>query len=556
MKVLGISFTGLHDSGIAYVEDGKLVFAIEEERITRIKHDNGFPARSISYLFDKFNLRPENLDFVVFSWPSPMKSAIDEINHLFKVSFGKEMFPYMLKGIVEKLWIKGGVRKFMNMFGNSRFLFLPHHLAHAISGFALSGMDNATIVVVDGKGSFEATSIWHGSNGKIYPVKIIRYPDSLGLLYAKFTTYLGFVPLSDEWKVMGLSAYGERMLDFSPFISFDRFPYRIHYKNLDPHNIFKVDTIAKILGHTPNTDKVHIDKFYRDVAFSLQRNVEKAMLNVVKMGFALTGNRNLVMAGGVVLNSRANGVIVEELNPEKIFIQPAAGDDGTAIGAAYYPYLLFEGRLPVSEMKSAYLGSWFEPDEIEEVLKRYKLKYRRMRNREKEIAQLLAEGNIIGLFQGRMEFGPRALGNRSILADPRKEEMKDRVNNSVKFREFWRPFAPSIMEEYYYEFFDVSHPSPFMILTFKVKENQRRRIPAVVHVDGTSRPQSVNKEVNQRYWNILNEFYRITGVPVLLNTSFNLKGEPIVNTPTDAIRTFYSSGLDYLVLEDFIIGKR
>ncbi len=554
MKILGISYSGEHDTACALSIDGELIFAISEERLTRKKHDSSFPLNAIKETLKFVNLKPEDIDYVCIAWSHPLKQLFFDLKLTLKNNLLPKAFLYTSYSRLHHLWIKGGFKRYEEYFGKSKFLFCDHHLAHAISAYVYSPFNEATILVIDGRGAFEATSIWYAKDGKIEPVEIIKFPNSLGLFYAKFTKYLGFKPLSDEWKVMGLAPYGKEGIDLKEFITNEKVPYKVHWKKFFGKGLSDVSGIERVFG-PQRRENEEINEKHKDIAFAVQRETEKAMLNLAKYAVEKTGCKNLCLAGGVALNCKANGLIANSDFIENIFVQPAASDEGASLGACFYPYLLVDKRLPKFELRHLYLGPSYE-DEVENILKKYKLPHEKLGNPEKVIAELIADGKIVGLFKGRMEFGPRALGARSILADPRKQEMKDKVNNSVKYREWWRPFAPSILEEYYYEYLDAKHLSPFMILSFPVKKDKRNKIPAVTHVDGSARPQSVNKKINPFYWNVINEFYRKTNIPVVLNTSFNLKGEPIVCSPFDAIRTFYTSGLDALILENFLIIKK
>lgn len=552
MKTLGIS-CGLHDSAACLVRDGEILFASAEERYTRKTHDAAFPRATIGEALQRAGLRGHALDAVAFGWSTPFRSALYSAKDYLRTG-GFGLFPHGIKQLSETFWHKFGLREFRSSFGPVRSMYLDHHLAHALSSYAVSGFDEATVLVVDGRGAFEASSIWHAQHGRIEPVEIIQWPNSLGLFYQKFTAYLGFVPLSDEWKVMGLAAYGNEGIDLSPFIDVASAPYRIAVDRLYGRELWDIRGIEAVLGPRRKPDEP-ITQRHKDIAFATQKMCEEAMLGLTRYAISKTRSGNLCLAGGVALNCKANGLLANLPEVSGIFVQPAASDDGTALGAALYPYLLLEGKVPLKPMQHAYLGSSFTAEEIEQELIKYKLKYERPSNPERTIAEYLAAGKILGRFNGRMEFGPRALGNRSILADPRVEEMKDKVNNSVKYREVWRPFAPSMLVEKYDEFFDAKAISPFMILSFPVREEKKDVIPAATHVDGTARPQTVDKRFNESYWNIIDNFYQITGVPVVVNTSFNLKGEPIVRTPYDAIRTFFTSGLDVLALGDFLVYK-
>jgi carbamoyltransferase len=312
--------------------------------------------------------------------------------------------------------------------------------------------------------------------------------------------------------------------------------------------------MASLLG-SPRVPESDISDCHKNIAYAVQEACEISMMSVVRMAVEKTGNRNVCLAGGVALNSKANGKIVAAGLVDKFFVQPAASDDGVALGAALAPYLDSGGKLPNKPMRHVYLGPSFDDDAIEPVLRTYKLRYTRLSDVAVASAELLSQGKILGWFQGRMEFGPRALGSRSILADPRDPEMNAKVNNAVKFREWWRPFAPSFKKEAAGDYLESARDSPFMILTAQVRPEKRSVIPSVTHVDGSARPQTVEKEINLLYWRLINEFEKRTGVPVIMNTSFNLRGEAIVHTPTDAVRTFFSSGMDVLVIGSFLVEK-
>jgi carbamoyltransferase len=353
---------------------------------------------------------------------------------------------------------------------------------------------------------------------------------------------------------MGLAPYGEPGVNLDAFIDPEAAPYRVKARRLFGNGNGSFSSVTPLLGAAREPES-EIEARHKDIAYAVQDACELAMMSVVRMGVEKTRSRNLCLAGGVALNSKGNGRIAASGLVDKIFVQPAASDDGVALGAALAPYLDNNGRLPNKAMRHAYLGPAFDDPAIETALRTYKLAYTRLDDPAATAAELLSQSKILGWFQGRMEFGPRALGSRSILADARDPEMNAKVNNAVKFREWWRPFAPSLKKEAASEYLESATDSPFMILTAQVRPEKRAVIPSVTHVDGSARPQTVEKEINPLYWRLLDEFEKRTGVPVIMNTSFNLRGEAIVHTPTDAVRTFFSSGMDALVIGSFLVEK-
>lgn len=548
----------MHDSSACIVRDGELLFAVAEERLSRVKHDSAFPRLAIQACLEFAGVQAQQLDEVCFGWPRAGAAYQHDLKNL---ASGKMPLNYL--GVLNStlhflsMWHQqAGAKRFAQSFGpaKARMRFVDHHLAHAISAYAYSGFADAAVVVMDGRGAWEATSIWHGRDGRLEHVLTIPFPDSVGYFFSEFTEYLGFQRNSDEWKVMGLAPYGQPGVDLSAFIDPQANPYRVHTKKLVAPGAQPFAEMIRLLGPAREAES-EITERHKNVAFAAQEACEIAMMSVVRMAMQKAGSRNLCMAGGVALNSKANGKIAASGMVDNFFVQPAASDDGVALGAALAPYLDDHGKLPNRAMRHAYLGASFDDAAIEPVLQTYKLRYRRLDDVAASVAELLAQGKIIGWFQGRMEFGPRALGSRSILADPRDPEMNAKVNNAVKFREWWRPFAPSFKKEAAGEFLESATDSPFMILTAQVRPEKRAVIPSVTHVDGSARPQTVEREINPLYWRLIDEFGRRTGVPVIMNTSFNLRGEAIVHTPTDAVRTFFSSGMDALSIGSFLVEK-
>ena len=557
MITLGLNYSQMHDSSACLVRDGQLLFAVAEERISRVKHDARFPALAVQACLNFSKLLPNQVDEVCVGWQAPGAGY----RHDLKL-FATGQWPVTYLNVLNStrnfasMWHqRGGENPFTRQFGpaKARFRFVDHHLAHALSAYSYSGFDDSAIVVMDGRGAWEATSIWHGNNGRVEHVQTINWPNSLGLFYAQFTGFLGFTPNADEWKVMGLAPYGQPGVDLSAFIDPHAAPYKVHANRL-VSNGAEYSGWPVSLGK-PREPESEISDLHKNIAFAVQDMCEEAMMSVVKLALEKTRSKNLCLAGGVALNSKANGKIVASGIIGKIFVQPAASDDGVALGAALTPFLDGGQRLPLEPMRHVYLGPIFDDDAIEIALKMYKIRASRLADPSATAAEYLSQGKILGWYQGRMEFGPRALGSRSIIADPRDPEMNAKVNNAVKFREWWRPFAPSFKKEAAPEYLESAYDSPFMILTAQVRPEKRAVIPSVTHVDGSARPQTVEKEINPLFYRLIDEFGKRTGVPVIMNTSFNLRGEAIVHTPTDAIRTFFSSGMDALVLGSFLVEK-
>lgn len=556
MITLGINYSQMHDSSACIVRDGELLFAVAEERISRLKHDARFPQLAVQACLDFAKISAAQVDEICFGW----QNAGPVYRHdLALYATGRWPLNYLnvlnsTRHFLSMWHQQSGANPFQRSFGptRARTRFVDHHFAHALSAYAYSGFDDSAVVVMDGRGAWEGTSIWHGHGGRLDHVLTINYPDSIGLFYSEFTGYLGFVRNSDEWKVMGLAPYGKPGVDLGKFIDVGAVPPRVHYRQLVTNEMFA--NMVPLLG-PPRVPESEISDHHKDIAFAVQDACEHAMMSIAKLALQKTGSRNLCMAGGVALNSKANGKIAASGMLQEFFVQPAASDDGVALGAALAPYLDSNGKLPSKPMRHGYWGPSFDDAAIESTLNTYKIRHTRVSDPASTAAQLLSNGKILGWFQGRMEFGPRALGSRSIIADPRDPEMNTKVNNAVKFREWWRPFAPSFKKEAAPEYLESAYDSPFMILTAQVRPEKRNVIPSVTHVDGSARPQTVEREINSLYYRLIDEFGKITGVPVIMNTSFNLRGEAIVHTPTDAIRTFFSSGMDALVIGNFLVEK-
>jgi carbamoyltransferase len=594
MYILGVSCF-YHDSAAALLEDGMLVAAAEEERFSRVKHDSGFPRRAIRFCLQQAGISADELDYVVFHEKPLVKferillTALSTFPRSWR-AFGEAM-PVWFK---EKLWIKSLLASETGI-PPDRVLFTDHHMAHAASAFFCSPYEEAAILTVDGVGEWTTTTLGHGkaswSDGNLNEITIDReqrFPHSLGLLYSAFTAFLGFKVNNGEYKVMGMAPYGQPRYvdeiydeivqvqqDGSFWLNMDYFTY--HYS---AERSFS-QKLVKLFGEPrrpdspfkePPLDGSQLDrsdpvaaasKHYADVAASIQRVTEETLLSLANRLHADTGSPRLCLAGGVALNSSANGRLLRETPFEELFIQPAAGDSGAALGAALYAYHVWLRQPRRFVLEHTYWGEGYRDGAAREYLEASGIAYAYVPDEERLLAELagdLLAGKVVGLFQGRFEWGPRALGNRSILADPRHAEMKEMVNSKVKFREPFRPFAPVVLEERCSEYFELEHPerqhaARHMLLVCPVHEQKQAAIPAVTHVGGTSRVQTVARERNPRYYRLVERFAERTGVPVLLNTSFNLRGEPIAASPADAYGTFARSGIDTLALENCLIRK-
>ena len=591
MNILGISCY-FHDASAALLRGGELVAAAEEERFTRKKHDYEFPQNAIDFCLGLGGLKAAELDFVVFFEKPFIKFERLLLSSMQTFPRSHKVFrEAMITWLGDKLWIKTLIQKRLGVPA-TKILFSEHHLSHAASAFFCSGFDEAAIMTVDGVGEWTTASIGIGRGTEIKLLKEIRFPHSLGLLYSAFTAFLGFEVNEGEYKVMGMAPFGTpkyldkvyKLIRIAKDASFelDMDYFSFHYSPDQTFNQKFVDLFGaprdpKALFFTPDTgypsyfgDKPSNydqlgkeNQHYADIAASIQAVTEEILVNMARQVQKETGLKKLCMAGGVALNSVANGRILNETGFEEIYIQPSAGDGGGSVGAALYAYHAVLGKPRKFVMEHAYWGQENSPSVIEGFLKDSGIPYERIEREEKLIERVvdyLQNGKVIGWSQGRFEWGPRALGSRSILADPRRADMKDIVNVKIKFREPFRPFAPSVLAERTEEYFDLPnaakhYPARFMLYVVDVKPEKREILPAITHVDGTGRLQTVRKEYNPRYYRLIETFGQATGVPIVLNTSFNLKGEPIVNTPGEAFNTFSKSGMDVLVLGDYVVEK-
>jgi len=559
--ILGISCF-YHDASACLIKDGVLIAAAEEERFTRKKHDNSFPENAIEYCLKEAGINAGDLSAIGFyekpllKFERILEMAIDSWPFSYR-AFMRSV-PSWLR---QKLWIKDTIRKELGYKGE--IYFIEHHLSHAASSYLVSPFDEAAIFTVDAVGEWATTTIGYGRNKTIETFAEINFPHSLGLLYSIITHFIGFKPNSAEYKVMGLAPYGKptyidqlkKLIDIKDDGSFNlNLDYFAFHKSL---NFYNDKTFEKLFGFPQRKKGEPLEQRHKDLAMSIQRITEEAILKTTQYLHQKTGSKNLCMAGGVALNCVANGRILRETPFENIFIQPAAGDSGGALGVAFYIWTNILDKDRAFEFKDVFWGPGYSEDEIEQFLQQKGCIYHKL-SREKlldTVAELIdGTDNVIGWFQGRMEWGPRALGNRSILADARNPENKDRVNLKIKFREDFRPFAPTVLEEDVSKYFDLDVPSPYMLLVAQVQSN-RRTIPAITHIDGSARPQTVNREENELYYDLIKTFEKRTGCPVIINTSFNLSGEPIVRTPEEAWNVFQHTNMDYLVLGSFLIKK-
>jgi carbamoyltransferase len=567
MRILGL-LSQFWISSAALLEGGKVIAGAAEERFNREKVSRKFPHSAINFCLDSAGIGIEDVDYIALGWNPGIH--IRQYNRRFSETFRwhaeflynvpNSLFRHRKNTNVS--WVE---QTFKHDKGETKIIYVTHHLAHAANGFYLSPFKEAAILTVDGRGEDQTAFFGFGKNNKISELQTIAFPHSLGLFYSTVTQFLGFDPHVDEWKVMALASYGRRNNEFyKKFkkivrllpdgmfeLDMNFFEYHMH----DKPNFYSKKFLAEFgMPRTPNSD---ISDRHKEIAAGLQQITEEVLTHMLAWLHSKTKQKNLVVNGGVFMNSVFNGMIPKVTPFKNVFISSCPDDSGIAIGAAAYVHHDILGLPRMQPQVHNYWGPSFEDEEIKNAIDKYGLKSERVKNIEQHTAQLIADGKIVGWFQGRMEFGQRALGNRSILADPRRKEMKDRVNMSVKYRENFRPFAPSILEEKVGDYFECASTDrvPFMERVYHIRSDKQSVIPAVTHVDGTGRLQTVSKRYNPRYYKLITEFEKKTGVPVLLNTSFNLKGEPIVMTPTDAIRTFMSSGLDALVMGTFIITK-
>jgi carbamoyltransferase len=591
MHILGISCF-FHDAAAALLRDGELVAAAEEERFSRKKHDYGFPVHAIDFCLRSAGIRGPDLDLVVF-----FEKPFVKFDRILRTAMGtfprsRRVFQEsMLSWLTDKLWVKGLIARKVGVPAD-RILFSDHHLSHAASAFFCSPFDRSAILTVDGVGEWATATYGVGDGSDIRLLREIRFPHSLGLLYSAFTAFLGFEVNEGEYKVMGMAPFGSpryvdevwRLIKLERDGSFalDMRYFSFHRSTRTTYNqrfveLFGAPRERDVPFFTPASGypsyfgpkpadydaQARVNQHYADVAASIQAVTEEVLLTMARHLHRETGLARLCMAGGVALNSVANGRILRETPFEELYVQPSAGDGGGAVGAALFGYHMVLGKPRQFVMRHAAWGLAYGPGEVASFLRVQGIAHTEYPHEDAlltRVAEHLEAGKVVGWCQGRFEWGPRALGSRSILADPRDPAMKDLVNTKIKFREPFRPFAPSVLLERATDYFDLPeperhYPARFMLYVVPVRSGQDTVIPAVTHVDGSARLQVVDREASPLYHRLIETFGRATGVPVILNTSFNLRGEPIVNSPAEAFSTFSRSGMDVLVLGHHVIEK-
>ena len=602
MNILGIS-AFYHDSAAAIIVNNEIIASVQEERFTRKKHTPEFPTNSIKYCLEESGLSINELDAIVF-YDKPLVKFERLLSTFYAVA-PKGIMPF-IKAIPiwlkEKLFLRKLIIDKLSEINNKldrkkiNLLFTEHHLSHAASAFYASNFEQSAILTIDGVGEWSTASIGFGNDKKISIIKELHFPHSVGLLYSAFTYYLGFKVNSGEYKLMGLAPYGNFSSDETQnFIKLIKnnlvdikndgsiFLNQTYFKYTYGLRMIKDKKFQELFGLKTRKEEEEITQTHCNMALAIQKITEDIVIRMAKETKRITNSKNICLAGGVALNCVANGVLDDSGIFENIYIQPAAGDAGGALGCALsVNHAFFDQERKYSKgydlMKGSYLGPFYSTKEIQIMNKKNKAVYNiysEFENLAIKVAKLISDGNVVGWFQGRSEFGPRALGNRSILADPRNPDMQKKLNLKIKYREGFRPFAPSVIQEDYNRYFEGDIISPYMLMVKKIKDNYKKKIPSnyfdlnywdklythrstlqsITHVDFSARIQTVSEETNWKYWTLLNEFKKVTGESVLVNTSFNVRGEPIVNSPQDAYNCFMNTEMDYLVIENFLYLK-
>lgn len=570
MYILGISCF-YHDSSACLLKDGLIVAAAQEERFTRRKHDISFPTNAIKYCLESQKISIDKVDYIGFYEKPILKfeRLLHQHLEMFPLSYSTFLgnIPSWLK---EKLRIPKIVRKELGY--KKDIFFIDHHMAHAAGSFLVSPFKKAAILTIDGVGEWTTASYGLGDGGNIKLIKELKFPSSLGLIYSTITAYLGFSVNNSEYKVMGLSPYGDMNKKTNPYYEklmktidlkedgsfrLDMAYFTYHYKNRMPSK-----KLCALLGGPVRKPESEVEQRHKDIAAAVQLVLDEVITRMLNHLHGKTKCKNLVLAGGTALNSVFNGKILRNTKFKNIWIQPDPGDGGTSIGAAAYVYNSILGKKRNFVLEDAYLGPDFSGEEIGNFLKKNDIKFRMLKD-EKEVvektAELVYNNHVVGWFQGRMEWGPRALGTRSILSNPCNQRMKEILNSKVKHREKFRPFAPAVCIDDAMKYFDcdkpIPYPTDFMLMVYPIRKKYHKVIPAVTHVDGSGRLQTVRAGQNPLYYKLIKEFGKLSGVPILINTSFNIRGEPIVCTPYDAYKCMMGTGIDYLVIDKFLIKR-
>lgn len=599
MYILGIS-AFYHDSAACLIQDGKIIAAAQEERFTRKKHDDKFPVEATKFCLETAGIEIDDLSAIVFYDKPLLKfERLLETYLSFAPKGVKSFIVAMPVWLKEKMFLKKLIYDELQNVGDYtkkevNLLFPEHHLSHAASAFYPSPFEEAAILTIDGVGEWATASICHGNGKEIKLLRELKFPHSLGLLYSAFTYYLGFKVNSGEYKLMGLAPYGnpesELVEEYISKIKTELIDIRddgsiwLNQKYFDYATGLRMTNEKKweeLLGFSRREGEGELEQHEADLALAIQKVTEEVVIKMAKTAKELTGAKAICLAGGVALNCVANGKLQNEEIFEDVYIQPAAGDAGGSVGgalAAHYIYFDKDRKIEKPDsMSGSYLGPEFHSIDVDRSLKKYRAVYSEYSGDElfPKVAELLDEGNVIGWFQGKMEFGPRALGARSIIADPRRVDMQKKLNLKIKYRESFRPFAPSVLAEHAADYFELESDSPYMLLVQPVIETRREDLPkgyhamllrqklavkrsdlpAITHIDFSARVQTVHKETNPRYWAMINAFKERTGYGLVVNTSFNVRGEPIVCTPHDAYRCFMNTEMDYLVIGDYVFAK-
>ena len=566
MYNLGISCY-YHDSAAAILKDGHIIAAAEEERFSRKKFDDGFPNMAIDWCLQEAGIRPEQIDSIAFYDKPVLKFERLLDNYIAVAPRGLYSFLDIIpRWIHKRLWIKDDIKKHLKGF-QGEIIFPEHHMSHAAHAFYTSPFEECAILTIDGVGEWTTTSFGTAQNNSIKLTHDVRWPHSVGLFYSAFTYFLGFKVNEGEYKLMGLSAYGKPkyydliMKELIDVKDDGSIHLNMKYFAFTYDKVMTNDKFSELFGIPPRWKNKKTEQIHYDIAASAQKVLEDVILKMANYIHKKTQMKNLSFAGGVALNGVANYNLLKNGPFENVHIPPSPGDAGSAVGCAQYLYYVHNKNKRTVQQNSeriknnVYIGPSFSNDAIKSFLEENNIDYEYLEREQllQNTAKLISDGNVVGWYQGKMEWGPRALGNRSILADPRDAKMKDILNEKIKHRESFRPFAPSILEEYVSEYFDIDITSPYMLFVAPVKKPEK--IPAVTHVDGTGRLQTVSKDTNPLYYDLINRFYAITGVPVIVNTSMNVMGEPIVTTPEEAFRMWARTEMDSLVLGNYLISE-